>query len=356
MKHIHTFIVICFVLIHTLAAIHSKLKIKTGVTTSVKTGVKTENKSKVETMKRHKHRLHTSSFVNELLPLVPGSGLHSTREGEVENELDHFTNSNAISNASETGTYAKAETSAESGVESTAESAASSEGASAPSSSSPDIEVKLMDWLTISSQDFRNQKKFPVIVTQEDGQQEISVARDHFQRLNFYNFKLLPKELQPPQVNIFEKNSKKDYFWFWFRASDRYMYYSATPQTLNQLGAFSLATIRAPIEIATSKYCFDVEERSGSVFRICGINKETKAKWFCHIQRVKKISPLHAMCGGGMDKPNYVQKTIIQPVLLIPTPSKTCNEKWSFQNNGKDWDCTCKDGNKIKLLILSSII
>jgi hypothetical protein len=35
---------------------------------------------------------------------------------------------------------------------------------------------------------------------------------------------------------------------------------------------------------------------------------------------------------------------IEQPIIIIPIPSPTCNEKWSYLNHGSDWECSCKEG------------
>jgi len=40
-----------------------------------------------------------------------------------------------------------------------------------------------------------------------------------------------------------------------------------------------------------------------------------------------------------------VRKVIVeQPMIIIPIPSPTCNEKWNYNEHGNDWDCKCKEG------------
>jgi len=229
-----------------------------------------------------------------------------------------------------------------------------------------DTSVHMTDWLTISSPTFRNQKKFPILETLEDGQQEISVHVPTFQRLNFFNFKLLPEEQRPPRKNIFHhpKNitllrnneellkqeyfeRKKDFFWFWFRASGRYMYYSSNPKILNQLGTFNLKNIAMARGVVSNVKCFEFQEKvSGSLYRVCALNEKTKLKWLCWLQDYIKAENKDGKCSHGAAKlPEYTEKEIIQPLMLIPRPSRSCNERWNYAQNGRDWECKCADGN-----------
>lgn len=37
---------------------------------------------------------------------------------------------------------------------------------------------------------------------------------------------------------------------------------------------------------------------------------------------------------------------MIQPYILIPLPSKRCNERWNYQQKGHDWECDCVEGKE----------
>ncbi len=39
-----------------------------------------------------------------------------------------------------------------------------------------------------------------------------------------------------------------------------------------------------------------------------------------------------------------IDDKVIEPIILIPLPSKQCNEGWTYLNNGKDWSCSCSEG------------
>lgn len=36
---------------------------------------------------------------------------------------------------------------------------------------------------------------------------------------------------------------------------------------------------------------------------------------------------------------------IIEPYWILPTPSPWCNENWTYNNLGTDWQCRCWDGD-----------
>lgn len=66
----------------------------------------------------------------------------------------------------------------------------------------------------------------------------------------------------------------------------------------------------------------------------CANNNFERNLWFCSFKKY-----LNQYC--DLTQP---QVTVKQPVIIIPTPSRFCNEKWNYQQNGRDWECTCKEG------------
>lgn len=36
----------------------------------------------------------------------------------------------------------------------------------------------------------------------------------------------------------------------------------------------------------------------------------------------------------------------MQPVIIIPTASKECNDKWDYASKARDWECTCAEGKQ----------
>lgn len=89
------------------------------------------------------------------------------------------------------------------------------------------------------------------------------------------------------------------------------------------------------------KLCFEVSTKNADGISkhkeiLCAGDFLDRNIWYC---KVKKT--LDQYC--DLDQPN---KVIKQPIIIIPTPTPFCNEKWNYQNNGKDWECSCKEGIK----------
>ncbi len=339
MKHIQLFLVICFLLSNYITSLHakssstSKSKLKNHLTLKSKTQVKAKSKAKQQ----------PGALMIPGLGEANGDDLNSNPLQGIDSRL--LERKSISPNSNEYGDRQS-------------------------SSYTSNIDIVLQDWLTISSPSFRNQKKFPILKTQEDGLQEVGITQSSFQRINFFNFALLPEKYRPPQLNIFHKkklkakltpqqeellkkkrtkiendDSKKDFFWFWFRTSYRYTYYSSNPTMLNQLGSINLRNLNFARNVPKSQYCFELGELTGDVYRICAINTPTKAKWLCFYQRYLKSKNIDVLCGGGAGKlQKFKERTIVQPVMLIPLPSKKCNEKWTYLKHGRDWECKCIEG------------
>jgi hypothetical protein len=232
---------------------------------------------------------------------------------------------------------------------------------------SSNVGVKLQNWLTISAPSFKNQKKFPILSVMDE-QYDISLSTPNFQRLNFFNFLLLPEKLRPPKVNLFSHNnpeetnllkndSKRDYFWFWFRANNQYVYYSSTPLMHNQLGTFNISKISVVRSVPATQ-CFEIADSNNDLFRICALNSETKKKWLCFLQKKIKMTSSDPICQGKTEielTQNQKIKKVIQPLMIIPLPSHNCNDNWNYDQQGKNWECKCKEGIQYKYIKLYRI-
>jgi len=43
---------------------------------------------------------------------------------------------------------------------------------------------------------------------------------------------------------------------------------------------------------------------------------------------------------------NITITNITQPLIIIPTATPQCNEKWDYNQHGEDWECTCAEGRQ----------
>lgn len=50
--------------------------------------------------------------------------------------------------------------------------------------------------------------------------------------------------------------------------------------------------------------------------------------------------------GKAEFKINITITNITQPMIIIPTETPTCNERWHYKEHGEDWECTCAEGKQ----------
>jgi carbonic anhydrase len=48
----------------------------------------------------------------------------------------------------------------------------------------------------------------------------------------------------------------------------------------------------------------------------------------------------------GEIKPTIIERIVNQPIILIPLPSRHCNENWDYKVHGGDWECDCSEGKE----------
>jgi carbonic anhydrase len=191
------------------------------------------------------------------------------------------------------------------------------------------------DWLEISSPSFKNYVKFPPI-TMPDGDTVPIEVDDNYFRIN--------DAFDKNQKN--STNTKKD---FWFRLSGTHIYYTVTDTDLNVLGAIAVSNIHKLDD--KNELCFLIDDAEDNKWTLCSIKTEITKKWVCAIKKNLGLKNLPIECTYATAKANVttIEKTVIdektiQPIILIPLPSKKCNEGWNYLNQGKDWECICSEG------------
>ena len=198
-------------------------------------------------------------------------------------------------------------------------------------------------WFMISSKAFLDRYKFPPIQI-AGNKKTLSIKTD---KLNFringaYGNKLLKEKLP---------NDK----FFWFRLSGLNLYYSSTQTDINILGAVNVDTIDqvlTPLQDASGEYittCFTVRDSNREDWKICGMKEPVVKKWFCQMKSFLNIHDEEncpELPAVDSNVPVVMTKTvqITQPIVLIPTETKMCNEGWNYQLFSADWECDCKDG------------
>jgi carbonic anhydrase len=202
----------------------------------------------------------------------------------------------------------------------------------------------LQDYLSISSSVFKNTRIYPPIVLPNGEENIIHVDRKNF-RIN----------------SEYEKGNKKggaSKRFFWFRLSGRHIYYSSNSKDMNILDNIYVSKISHALplgDFSKQAYCFYFKDIRRIKFKVCGTSVIQRNKWVCQLQ-YNLGQPLDPVCktlnkkkkksgsesAVGNDK--IIEKTVTQPLIIIPEPSRMCNEKWDYSNKGRDWECECREG------------
>lgn len=205
--------------------------------------------------------------------------------------------------------------------------------------------IYLKDYLSISSSVFKNTRIYPPIKYPDGSENIIKTDRKYF-RIN----------------TEYEKGNKSggpSKRFFWFRLSGRHIYYSSNRKSINVLDNIYVSKISHALPLGNyskKAYCFYFKDIRRIKFKVCGTSLIQRNKWVCQLQ-YNLGQPLDPVCraikkpkkkGSGSETPlgndKIIEKTITQPLIIIPQPSRMCNDKWDYSNKGRDWECECKEG------------
>ena len=200
------------------------------------------------------------------------------------------------------------------------------------------IKVIKDGWLKISSSMFGNTGRFPPIIL-PGGKTIIIKTNKKFYRINTdYN----------------QGNTSKDYpqtkLYFWMRLSGKNIYYSSNRKDINILGNIAVKNVIDAYqedEYSKEALCFRILDRENKKWKLCAETMDIRNKWICKIKEVLGLPD--KICEGrnlDLSTGKLIIKTIIQPTILIPLASRTCNDNWDFKLNGVDWECECKEGKE----------
>jgi carbonic anhydrase len=196
----------------------------------------------------------------------------------------------------------------------------------------------IQEWLRISTPDFSNKNKYPPVILPNGDQVKIQTDSNYF-RIN----------IAYDETN---KEGPQNPLDFWFRITPSQMYYSKDKTDYNVLGSISYTGVAKDSD--SSRYCFNILEHDNS-YLICSTSNEIRRKVFCQLKKnldeklPYECSTANKEAGVDISKlpqPIVIDDKVIQPIILIPLPSKECNEGWTYLNKGKDWSCGCSEGSE----------
>ena len=192
-------------------------------------------------------------------------------------------------------------------------------------------------WWTVSSREFKDYRNYPPLTLVNGTIIEIQADEKNMR----YNYAAnCTDDAKPPSP-----------FSFWFRMNDINLYYSATKTDVNILGEIQWDEAVDVVELdktvnGVKNYCFQTNDKANKNWILCNTNVLLRNRWLCRIKLLLGM-PVDDKCsevtGSLPGKPTEENKKI-QPEVVIPLPSRQCNENWSYKSNGKDWECICKEG------------
>jgi carbonic anhydrase len=200
------------------------------------------------------------------------------------------------------------------------------------------------DWLRISSVLFKNRNKFPQQILPDGKEVNLEVDANYF-RIN-ESFIIGNKDPNKPGHPLN----------FWFRLTSDKLYYTQDKLDYNILGSISYTDVKKNSN--DQQNCLTVFEHSDE-WLICAADSNKKMHIYCAIKKnfgedylpseclsLGKTSDVDMSQLNSINKPNTlsIEDKVMQPIILIPLPSKSCNQNWDYVNNGNDWECTCKEG------------
>jgi carbonic anhydrase len=151
------------------------------------------------------------------------------------------------------------------------------------------------------------------------------------------------------KFEIATKEGAKFYTEFWFRVRSGIVYFGATKEEVNISSILVKYAKDIPAPISTSLgtfYCFSVFDYKELEYKLCSTEQAIKVRWVCSLQHFygRNMDPLCGVTPENHIPPTVEKKVVKQEVIIIPTASRSCNQNWTYNNNGKDWECICSEG------------
>lgn len=201
----------------------------------------------------------------------------------------------------------------------------------------------------ISSKLFQSSNLYPPIKTINDNGQEetVTVKYDSADYRINESFK--------------EGLADRDERDFYFILKEKFLFYKVDDKDLNVLHTFDLEKFNQFKELIpewqldTSTYfCFLLtEEMTKYEYKLCSKQLAENRKLLCAIANFHKKELSHCRLNqitGEIERssntaiPTVIKETVQDTTILVPLPTRDCNDKWNYINHGDDWECLCKEG------------
>jgi carbonic anhydrase len=201
------------------------------------------------------------------------------------------------------------------------------------------LNVEMSGWCKISSPNFKNQNMFPLVPLPDYSTEKIPLGHDYFRINDFFNPEKEGVEGFPP-TNLD----------FWFRYSDKNLYFAGSQKSLHILGSLairSIVDIDSSPDDAPEKTCFRIKDSYDSNWMVCPLDLETKTRWICRMKLDLGIEEDGCKIALLSDtEATVITQKISQPIIMVPLPASDCNENWDYKKKGETWNCDCSEGKE----------
>ena len=189
-------------------------------------------------------------------------------------------------------------------------------------------------WLTLQSEALANSTTYPAIPDKEGIKAKLPLDTEN---------RVVNKLWRKGDTIIPSK-----YFIF-ARLKGNYLYFSNDAKNLNMLTYLYLENVKDIQNLRDENYCFNIIERENK-WQLCAVSQAKANKWVCLISSTIRKLNLEFECSEEKILANIntkiVERRIEQPFIIIPTPQEYCNVKWDYENEGKNWQCLCREGQE----------
>lgn len=203
-------------------------------------------------------------------------------------------------------------------------------------------------WLKIRSEEFNNKEKFPLI--------EIN-GKKHKLRIDDSDFRINEAFKDSNKEDDDAPKSETD---FYFKLAQNIIFYFTSKKDTNIIGSLEIKHLKESTSALNKEkkdnFCFSVVDSNYMIWDLCTNGSEIKNKWICKINISLGRYRNESQCKDSQsdEKEKKAEKStaiklenkVIEPLIVIPLPSKDCNTNWDYSSKGNDWECLCSDGSE----------
>lgn len=192
-------------------------------------------------------------------------------------------------------------------------------------------------WFSIQSQHFGNPTEFPALILPSGEKAKFKLNTENYLINSFYSSK-----------NKDQNNPATDKL-FYFYQNNNLIYFSPSITEKTILYSFTVKEIINKINEGNN-YCFVLDSTTSQPYTLCATNLKDKLMFLCSLYTYFKI-PLLDECTNPLmqqtkEAPIVIEEDEIEKIVLLPTPSRQCNENWDYRSKGTSWECICAEGSE----------